>query len=170
MSETSETPTVQTLLADIAAWWQTAVDQARLEKDEVVFAKRVVSAMRAEDLDDAPFRWRETVARNNAYPACKGTVLDVADARTEVHLPFHRLLVALKTFLRLCEGHCLGMEELWDRYGMNPAKPLTKEACAVWIDGTLKDTPGIFQRAVDAASKGEGLLTDTKEAVEPSVE
>ena len=170
MSETIEAVSVHKLISDVAAWWDGAVLRARVEKDDVAFAKTVLSALRAEDFDDAPFLWRDTVAAENLYPACKGTVMDVADPRTEIHLPFFQLLVASKTLVRLSENHCLGMEELWDRYRMSPPKTLTKEACLQWIDNLLKDAPEILQRAIDAAAKGEGLLPAAREAADPTVE
>ena len=163
MSEVTAAPTVQKLLTDIAAWWDGAVAWAKQDKDQVALARKTLLIMQSRDVEGYPFLWRDVKAENNAYAACRGTVLDVSDPRTEIHLPYRQLATALKTFIRLSEGHCLGMEPIWERYGMTPPKPLTKEGCLQCIESRLLVAPEIFQRAVAAAEKGEGLLTVTKE-------
>ena len=156
---TTTPPSVQKVLTDIAAWWDQAVQLAKQDKDQLSVTQKLLAVVQAKDVEGLPFIWRDVVADKNQYTACRGTVLDVSDSRTEVHLPYRRLCVALKTYLRLSEGHCLGIEELWEKYQMNPPNPLTKEACLQWIDSVLAATPGIFDRAIAAAEKGEGLLS-----------
>jgi hypothetical protein len=163
MSELTTAPTVQKLIFDITTWWDGAVQWAKQEKDEVALARKILLIMQARDVEGYPFLWRDVKAENNSYAACRGTVLDVSNPRTEVHLPYRQLATALKTFIRLSEGHCIGMEVIWDRYGMTPPKPLTKEACLEWVQTCLTATPGIFQRAIAVAETGEGLLTVEKE-------
>lgn len=170
MSKTDVSPDAATVLGHITAWWLSAVERARQEKDEAAFAKTMLAVMRAEDLDGLPFLWRDTVARDNSYPACRGTVMDVSDPRTDICLPYRRLATALKTLIRLVNNHCLGMETLWERYGMDPPTPLTREACREWIEKVLRDAPAIMQCAVDAAARGEGLLPVVREAEKQTVE